>query len=281
MPLYCGAVLVILIEANGLGFGSGRFLFCMDHKSSIRERVFAELRKVAFPDSRFHYNFSEFITDFHDSDRAIDRLMSHRFYREADLVFITPDNCLEQLRYRTLLEGKRILMTTYAITRGFWLLDPKSFSPGKYLYAATLDGMERFGTPVTLAQIRRDLPVVDYMITGTGAINEEGIRFGKGHGFFDAEWGMLHRIGVICSATPSAAVVHDCQVLRETLHPEVFDTVADVIFTPTRTIEVRNPHKPACGIVWDLLDPRMFETIPPLRELKAMEAGLPPLATTA
>ena len=114
-------------------------------------------------------------------------------------------------------------MTTYAITRGVWLLDPKSFSPSKYLYAATLDGMERFGTPA--------------------AINEEGIRFGKGHGFFD--------------------------------------TVADVIFTPTRTIEVRDPHKPTCGIVWDLLDPRMFETIPPLQELKAMEPGLPPLATTA
>jgi 5-formyltetrahydrofolate cyclo-ligase len=151
----------------------------MDHKSSIRERVFTELRKVAFPDSRFHYNFAEFIADFHDSDRAIDRLMAHRFYRDANLVFITPDNCLEQFRYRTLLDGKRILMTTYAITRGFWLLDPRSFPSNKYLYAATLDGMERFGTPVTLEQIKRDLPVVDYMITGTGAINEVGIRFGS------------------------------------------------------------------------------------------------------
>jgi hypothetical protein len=119
------------------------------------------------------------------------------------------------LRYRTLLEGKRILMTTYAIRRGFRLLDPKSFPSGKYLYAAALDGMERFGAPVTLEQIKCDLPVVDYMITGTGAI------------------------------------------------------------------EVRNPHKPTCGIVWDLSDPRMFETIPPLQELKIMEPGLPPLVTTA
>ena len=261
---------VVVLLFNVIGF-------LMDHKSSVRERVFKELLKVAFPDSRFHYNFAEFIADFHDSARAIDRLVSHRFYRDAKLVFITPDNCLEQLRYRTLLEGKRILMTTYSITRGFWLLDPKSFAADKYLYAATLDGMERFGTPVTLEQIRHELPVVDYMITGTGAINEEGIRFGKGHGFFDAEWGMLYRIGVISSATPSAAVVHDCQVLRETLHPEVFDTVADVIFTPTRTIEVNNPHKPTCGIVWDLLDPRMFESIPPLQELKKMEPNLPPL----
>lgn len=44
----------------------------------------------------------------------------------------------------------------------------------------------------------------------------------------------------------------------------------DVVFTPTRTIPVQAPHKPTCGIVWDRLDPHMFETIPPLQELKAM-----------
>jgi len=32
-------------------------------------------------------------------------------------------------------------------------------------------------------------------------------------------------------------VVHDCQVLNEKLTPDVYDTVADVIFTPTRTIK--------------------------------------------
>jgi 5-formyltetrahydrofolate cyclo-ligase len=41
---------------------------------------------------------------------------------------------------------------------------------------------------------------------------------------------------------------------------------------------VANPHKPRCGIVWDLLDPHMLATIPPLQELQAMEASLPPLA---
>jgi 5-formyltetrahydrofolate cyclo-ligase len=250
----------------------------MDHKSSVRERVFAELRKVAFPDSRFHFDFAEFITDFQGSDQAVDRLMEHRFYRDANVLFITPDNCIEQLRYRTLLDGKTILMTSYSIKRGFWLLDPARIPREKYLYAATLDGMERLAQHVSLEDIRSKLPSLDYMITGTGAINEEGVRFGKGHGFFDAEWGMLYRIGKIDASTPSAAVVHDCQVLRETLYPEVFDTVADVIFTPTRTIEVSAPHKPTCGIVWELLDPQMLDSIPPLQELKAMEPMLPPLA---
>ena len=250
----------------------------MDHKSEVRERVFAELRKVARPDSRFHFDFGEFIADFEGSEAANERLMAHRHYREANCIFITPDNCIEQLRHRALLDGKRVLMTTYSIKRGFWLLDPATIPADRLLYAATLDGMERHGRPMTLAQIRAELPQVDYMVTGTGAINEAGVRFGKGHGFFDAEWGMLYRIGKIGTHTPTAALVHDCQVLTETLYPEVFDTVADAVFTPTRTIEVANPHKPTCGIVWSLLDPQMLATIPPLQELRAMEASLPPLA---
>jgi len=249
-----------------------------DHKNAVRERVFAALRRVALPDSRFHYDFGEFIADFVGSSAATDRLMAHPFYRQAECLFITPDNCIEELRYRTLCDGKRILITTYSIRRGFWLLDPARIPRDRHLYAATLDGMEKHAMPLTLADIRRMLPRIDYMITGTGAINEQGVRFGKGHGFFDAEWGMLYRIGVISGATPTAAVVHDCQVLAETLHPEVFDTVADAIFTPTRTIEVANPHKPRCGILWDRLDPHMLATIPPLQELREMEAFLPPIA---
>lgn len=240
-----------------------------EHKASVRERVWTELRKVAVADSRFHFDFGSFIADFEGGEAAVERLCDHPFYRASKLIFITPDNCLDRLRLRALNDGKTVLMTTYGIRRGFWLLDPSKIPGPMRLYASTLDGMERVGEPVDLEAIGR-LPVVDYMVTGTGAINLEGIRFGKGHGFFDAEWGMLYQLGRISTATPSAAVVHDCQVLDETLTPDIFDTVADVIFTPTRTISVDNPHKPTCGIIWDRLDPHMYDTIPPLQQLKAM-----------
>lgn len=240
-----------------------------EHKMEVRERVWSELRKVAVPDSRFHFDFGEFIADFEGGEAAVQRLIEHRHYQNAQFVFITPDNCLDRLRLRALEDGKTVLMTTYSIKRGFWLLDPRQIAPEMYLFASTLDGMERVARPVDLEAIRA-LPPVDYMVTGTGAINMEGVRFGKGHGFFDAEWGMLYQLGRVTTATPTAAVVHDCQVLDEKLTPAVFDTVADVVFTPTRTIEVSNPHKPTVGILWDLLDPHMFETIPPLQQLKAM-----------
>lgn len=241
----------------------------MDHKSSVRERVWAELARVAFPDSRFHFDFGEFIADFEGGEAAVARLTAHAAYRDAETVFIAPDNCIERLRRQALDDGKRVLMTTYSIKRGFWLLDPAAIPPEARDLAATLDGMERLGRPVALADIAT-MPPVDFLVTGTGAINHQGVRFGKGHGFFDTEWGMLHALGRVRPETPVAAVVHDCQVLDETLYPEVFDTVADLIFTPTRTIEVADAHKPTCGILWDRLDPHMYATIPPLQELKAM-----------
>lgn len=241
----------------------------MDHKSSVRERVWAELLKVAVPDSRFHFDFGSFIADFDGGEAAIARLTTHRYYRDAKTIFIAPDNCVERLRKQALDDGKTVLMTTYSIKRGFWVLDPARIAPEMRLFASTLDGMERMGRPVSLAEIS-EMDPVDFLVTGTGAINHEGVRFGKGHGFFDAEWGMLHALGKVDVETPVAAVVHDCQVLEETLYPDVFDTVADVVFTPTRTIAITNPHKPTCNILWDRLDPHMFDTIPPLQELKAM-----------
>lgn len=240
-----------------------------DHKSAVRERVWTELRKVAVPDSRFHFDFGEFIADFDGGEAAVARLVDHPYYQRSRLVFVTPDNCLDRLRLQALRDGKTVLMTTYAIRRGFWVLDPAAIAPDHYLYASTLDGMERVGRPADLAAIAQ-MPMVDYLVTGTGAINLEGVRFGKGHGFFDAEWGMLYQLGRITTATPAAAVVHDCQVLDEKLTPDVFDTVADVIFTPTRSIDVAEPHKPTCGILWDRLDPHMYDTIPPLQQLKSM-----------
>jgi 5-formyltetrahydrofolate cyclo-ligase len=243
----------------------------VDHKADVRSQVFATLRTVAFPDSRFHFDFGEFIADFRGSEQATANLVAHPAYQNARRIFITPDNCLEQLRYRALLDGKDVLTTSYSIKRGFWLLQKDQMPTEKLLYSSTLDGMERVGRSMTLKEIVAEMPTIDYLVTGTGTINEKGIRFGKGHGFFDAEWGMLYRVGVINTRTPTAAVVHDCQLLEQELHPEIFDTVADFIFTPTRTLSVTAPHKPSCGIVWSLLDPKMYETIPPLQELKRWE----------
>ncbi|KUI61709.1 hypothetical protein VP1G_08879 [Cytospora mali] len=241
-----------------------------EHKAAVRSKVWRELRKVAYPDSRFHFDFSSFITDFEGSQAANDRLLALPAFKNCSCVFITPDNCLDYLRERTLEAGIKILITTYSIRRGFWLLDPADIGPALFKYAATLDGMEKVGKPVSLQDIVTMDLKVGLMVTGTGAINEKGIRFGKGHGFFDLEWGMLFTMGVVNSNTVTAAVVHDCQLLTEDLIPESFDTVCDLVATPTKLIEADIARKPTCGILWDRLEPGMLEDIPPLQELKDM-----------
>ncbi|OAP56601.1 hypothetical protein AYL99_08713 [Fonsecaea erecta] len=249
-----------------------------EEKDQIRQLVWPRLREVAIPDSRFHYDFSSFIADFQGSGAATERLVSLRCYADARVIFITPDNCLEQLRLRALEDGKKVLVTTYAIRRGFWLLDPAVIvTPEARKLACLLDAMERpgLGRALSLAEIQQLGLQVDVMVTGTGAINHSGIRFGKGHGFFDLEWGMLTTIKAVSFSIPSIAVVHDCQVLGEELRPEVFDTVCDYIVTPTTIIDIAKagvvPKKPTCGILWDRLQPGMLEDIPPLEELRQIQ----------
>jgi 5-formyltetrahydrofolate cyclo-ligase len=134
-----------------------------------------------------------------------------------------------------------------------------------------LDGMERLGQPLSLTDILAKNWHIPLMVTGTGAINTKGVRFGKGHGFFDLEWAMLYALKVVDQDTVAMAVVHDCQVLDEELRPEEFDTVCDVVVTPTKVIEIPDTQKPTCGVLWPLLQPGMLERIPPLQELKAMD----------
>ncbi|KAI1076725.1 5-formyltetrahydrofolate cyclo-ligase [Whalleya microplaca] len=241
------------------------------HKSDIRAKVWKELRKVAYPDSRFHYDFSSFIADFEGSQAAADKLLSLHSYQNCSTVFITPDNCLEYLREKTLCAGIKVLMTTYGIRRGFWLLDPATIDEALYKYASTLDGMEKVGKYVSLADVVALDLHVGFMVTGTGAINHDGIRFGKGHGFFDLEWGMLFSLKVVHQDTMTAALVHDCQVLDEPLAPEEFDTVCDLVITPTRILKADSSKKPTCGILWGCLGDGMLEDIPPLQELRRLQ----------
>ena len=247
------------------------------HKNLIRQKVWPRLRQVANPDSRFHFDFSSFIADFQGSSSATERLIYHPCFTQAAAVFITPDNCLRSVRYEALAAGKIVLVTTYAIRRGFMVLDPNIIkSEEQRRLASYLDGMEDAGAiHVSLTQMLQLNLNIDLMITGTGAINLSGIRFGKGHGFFDLEWGILFSLNIVKSDTPCIAVVHDCQVVNAVLEPEIFDTVCDVIVTPTRVIKVdlsgeRRAAKPICGVLWERLQPNMLEDIPPLRELQGL-----------
>lgn len=240
-------------------------------KSAVRKRVWQELDRVAVPDSRFHRNYLEFIPDFEGSDQAIAQLIAHRFYKKATVLFVTPDNCLENLRLQALRDGKKLIVTTEAGQRGLLILDPQNINAEDYRYAACLDGQERVGRSITLEQIKSSIKRLDLVVTGASVINQQGIRFGKGHGYFDVEWAIFYSIGVVDQTTPVFAVVHDCQVVDGELEPDEFDTAMDAIFTPAKTLEISGAQKPTVGVIWEKLKPGRSEENPILREIKQME----------
>ncbi|MCC6906251.1 MAG: hypothetical protein IT326_10440, partial [Anaerolineae bacterium] len=210
-------------------------------KQEARRIVRERLLKVARPDSRFHFNFGEYITDFEGSDVATRNLIGMDIYQQAKTIFITPDNSVEQLKAQAIRDGKTVLTTTYGIYRGFLRLTREDVPPGMEDYAVLLDLIERFGHYVTLAEIR-DQYQIDLMVTGGMAVSKEGVRFGKGHGFFDLEWAMLYSIGAASAATPMIAFVHDCQIVDFYLEPTIYDTLVDYIVTPGSIIKVDNPQ---------------------------------------
>ena len=121
----------------------------MSTSKIIRQRIWSKLRDVAKPDTRFHLNFSEVIPDFEGSEKATDNIVEMPACKACKYAFITPDNCLVDLRRRMILAGKPFVMSTYGIYRGFLLIEPDMVPQGAELYAAWLDGMEHFGRPIS------------------------------------------------------------------------------------------------------------------------------------
>ena len=72
----------------------------MSKSKIIRQQIWGRLHAVAKPDTRFHLNFAEVIPDFEGSESATDRLVSMPAYQATRHAFITPDNCLVDLRRR-------------------------------------------------------------------------------------------------------------------------------------------------------------------------------------
>ncbi|CAB3777155.1 5-formyltetrahydrofolate cyclo-ligase [Pararobbsia alpina] len=232
-----------------------------------RHKIWPSLREVAVPDSRFHMRFAEMIPDFAGSEKACERIAALPAWRPNGYAFVTPDNSLMPVRRRMLEDGITLVVATFDMARGFVLLDPATIPPGHARYASWLDGLEHFGQPVSLEALAQR-GRFDLMVTGASAVTTRGVRFGKGHGFFDLEWGMFSDLGVVVESTPVMTVVHDVQVVEDALFPSSTDIIVDLIATPTRTIEVKRALPRPRGIFWDVLEPELIDAIPPLQELR-------------
>jgi 5-formyltetrahydrofolate cyclo-ligase len=235
----------------------------------VRQRIWDSLKAVARPDTRFHMSFSEFIPDFSGVEQATDRIVALPVVRNSTLAFVTPDNSMTELRRHLIVEGKAFVMSTYNMQRGFLYMAPGAAPKDAAPFAAWLDGMEHFARPVSL----EDLTAIgrfDFLATGASAVTKDGIRFGKGHTYFDLEWGMFTDLGLVDETTPVAAIVHDVQVVDEHLSPSGTDIQVDYIATPNALSIVERQDRRPRGIKWDQLTRTEILETPPLKELARM-----------
>ena len=73
--------------------------------------------------------------------------------------------------------------------------------------------------------------------------------------------------------------VHDCQIVPHHDLPlslmTPHDLPVDLIVTPTRVINVRNPlDKPSCGVLWDQVTQQKLNEIPVLKKLKTFPSSI-------
>ncbi len=238
----------------------------MNEMQTVRRRVWQELQRHARPDSRYHWDFTAFIPDFEGSQRCTETVAAMELYQRAQRVFVTPDNNLASLRARCLLDAKTLIVPTYAIRRGFWLLERQDVPQGQEAFAATLDGLEVFATPLDLDRLASG-DHLDLLVTGASVINSEGVRISPTPSYFDLEWLILRTLGLVEQDTPVVACVHDCQLVDWPCEPHPLGSVVDLIVTPTGAYEATGEHPKPAAIRWEHLPWQVVAEIPMLRRL--------------
>jgi 5-formyltetrahydrofolate cyclo-ligase len=205
------------------------------------------------------------IPNFAGAKLAAEKLAAHRLWKRARVIKVNPDSPQTHVRRIALEEGKTLIMAVPRLrdTHPFRLLDPKKLNQKQKREAATIKGALRHGKVVA----EEELPDIDFVLTGSVAVNLSGARIGKGGGFSDLEYGLLIEAGRIHDDTVVATTVHPIQILREHLQALAHDLPIDLIATPRAVIEVERQYARPRGILWDHLQPPQIREIPILERM--------------
>jgi 5-formyltetrahydrofolate cyclo-ligase len=167
------------------------------------------------------------IPNFIGAEKAAERLRQLDEWKRAKIVFVNPDSPQQKVRENALKDGKILIMASPRLKRGFIIIEPSRVH-GKEHLASTIKGAFKFGIQV------QDFPKPDLVIEGSVAVDLDGHRLGKGHGYGDIEIGIIReRFGEV----PIVTTVHDIQVV-ERVPSEPKDERVSIIVTPTKVIRV-------------------------------------------
>lgn len=209
------------------------------------------------------------IPDFAGADEAAARLATLPIWTSARTVKCTPDACQAPIRRRALDAGKHLYMAypRLVVDPCFIELDPADLTARGVPFdvAAEMDGAIAHGRPIPFEEMRP----IDLVNVGCVAVTPSGGRTGKGAGFADLELGLLREHGLVTATTPVATTVHPLSIVEDAELPTTStDSPLDWIVTADRVIETHSTAPRPTGIVWDLIQPDQFDTIPVLRRLR-------------
>lgn len=167
------------------------------------------------------------IPNFVDAEKAAENLRKLDEWKNAKVIFVSPDSPQRKVRENALKEGKILVMASPRLKHGFIVIKPEKVR-GKESLASTIRGAFIFGEQTD------DFLRPDLVVTGSVAVDIYGHRLGKGGGYGDRELAIIRtKFGRV----PVATTVHDFQVVDSVPYEE-HDEKIDIIATPTKTIRV-------------------------------------------
>ena len=237
----------------------------MRDKWAIRESVWTALETARVVRGR---SVHDRIPNFIGSEQAAVLASELPEWVAAHAIKSNPDQAQRPLRRLALEQGKLLYMAVPRLKdeRVFIELDPSrpEIEPSK---ASTISGAFKVGRPVYV----HEMQPIDLVISGSVAVNSQGVRIGKGGGFADLEYGLASAAGVVKPGTPVISTVHPMQLLDEDLPWTQHDVPLDIVVTTETVIRCDNDREQLPrpkGIYWEDLNERKIRSIPLLVKLR-------------
>ena len=196
-------------------------------KKLLREKIWTELETSSF--AKFPLPCFGRIPNFAGSEKAADKVRLLKEWKDAKVVFANPDYAQQKVREYALLDRKVLVMASPRLRHGYVVVDSKNVK-GAESFASMIRGAFKYGKTVNIQEI----PKPDLVIEGSVAVDIQGHRLGKGHGYGDVEIKTVKRM---FGDIPIATTVHDIQVVENVPFEETDEKVS-IIVTPTKIIRV-------------------------------------------
>lgn len=231
-------------------------------KQKIRENIWDRLEESG--KARFPYPPHNRIPNFTGAEKAADRLTNTKEWKKADKIKSNPDSPQKPVRKKALKHGKELFMAVPRLKdeKCFFHLDPSNID--NYHKASSIKGASKFGIKVHPSEINS----IDLIVTGSVAVNNYGIRVGKGGGFSDLEYAILREFETIDNSVTVATTVHEMQVIDKDISSNRYDVPIDLIVTKNDIIETNVQVERPSKIFWEELSDQKIDQIPLIQSIR-------------